>query len=229
MAASWVHVTGGHPMSELSAAGRGRAEPDAGERFHALFESANADFPPELLPTRLATTCAVVLPVDGVGLGVVSGGFRVPLGSSDDDAGTAERLQFTVGEGPCLQAISDGREVRASAEDTARLWPTFYDELVRRTPYRSIASVPLHIAPAVHGALDLYFRDDHAAQTMNLAEADRVGDRWPARRQDGSASTIGAGRRTDGARLGPQPECSRSHANVDRHGCPDGLFQDKWA
>jgi hypothetical protein len=133
--------------------------------------AADADFVPELLPRQLAATFAEVLPSDGAGLSLSSGGFRVPLGAGDDTSGAAERLQFTLGEGPCLQAMRDARELRANEDDIARLWPLLYDELVRQTPYRSIASVPLRITPSVVGAIDIYFTDPAGAFTVDLGDA----------------------------------------------------------
>lgn len=61
-------------------------------------------------------------------------GMRVPLGASDEDAATAERLQFTVGEGPCLQAHSSARPVYTPAAVFAARWPLLYEELTARTP-----------------------------------------------------------------------------------------------
>src|SRR3954447_10060986 len=56
---------------------------------------------PELLPSRLMRSCVQVLPVAGAGVSVFTRGAG---GASDDSAVLAERLQFTVGEGPCLAA-----------------------------------------------------------------------------------------------------------------------------
>jgi hypothetical protein len=114
------------------------------------------------------------LPVDAAGLSAFSRPVRVPLGASSDAAATAERLQFTVGEGPCIQALHDRSEIRVSASDMQRRWPIFYDELILRTPYRSIASLPLQITPALAGAIDLYFHDPFAAFTVDLDAAARA-------------------------------------------------------
>jgi hypothetical protein len=75
------------------------------ERFAARVRGQPAELAgPELLPVRLARAAVRVLPgVAGAGISVLADpGMRVPLGASDEDAATAERLQFTVGEGPCL-------------------------------------------------------------------------------------------------------------------------------
>ena len=123
----------------------------------------------ELLPSTLARAGLAILPVDGVGLSVIEDRYRVPLGASDDTAIAAERLQFTVGEGPCLQALHDHTEIRASEADLRRRWPAFYDELARLTPYRSIAALPLRITPKLAGAIDLYFTDPRARSRLTSA------------------------------------------------------------
>ena len=115
---------------------------------------------PELLPVRLMRACAKVLPVAAAGISMFSrGDHRVPLGASDDTAAFAERLQFTVGEGPCLNAHNQGRPILATEAVIAERWPTFYDELVTHTPYRSITSFPVRRGLNGDAAIDLYFTD----------------------------------------------------------------------
>jgi hypothetical protein len=128
----------------------------------------------ELLPVRLARACVEVLPVDGAGLSLHDTAFRVPLGANDDVATLAERLQFTQGEGPCLEASSERRVVVASPAVLQERWPAFTDELFRHTPYRAIASVPLALTPRSFGALDLYFTDPDAVDGVSLVEVSAV-------------------------------------------------------
>lgn len=146
------------------------------ERFHAAWTS---DADPEtasheLLPTRLARAAAGILGADGVGLSVIQDQFRVPVGASDDDGVAAERLQFTVGEGPCLAAVRRRAVVRAGGEELEALWPAYYDELVRHTPYRSILAIPFAADTDVTAALDLYFREPDAAADVNIADVTAV-------------------------------------------------------
>src|SRR4051794_25812896 len=83
---------------------------------------------PELLPHRLASACARMLPVDGAGLSLEgSAGRRIPLGASSEAAATAERLQFTVGAGPCVTAQDTREPVFAMNADLRRRWPAFAD------------------------------------------------------------------------------------------------------
>jgi hypothetical protein len=126
----------------------------------------------ELLPTRLAMAAARASEVDGLGLSLLSQGFRVPLGASDAEAASAERLQFTTGEGPCLDAMQRRTEIRATEADIARRWPAFYAEMIGRTSYRSVVSLPLRVSPTLHGAIDMYFRDPSGAFMVDLTTAD---------------------------------------------------------
>ncbi|GAA1426383.1 GAF domain-containing protein [Microlunatus lacustris] len=113
----------------------------------------------DLLPEVLARACVAVLPVAGAGLGLTEK-LRVPLGASDDAVGRAERLQTTLGEGPCLSAIEAGEPLSADEPAMAARWPRYHHELRRQTPFRAVASLPLRVAgqPPV-GALDLYSED----------------------------------------------------------------------
>ena len=96
-----------------------------------------------LTPTVLAESAAELLPVDGASISTLLEILRLPLGASGPAASMAEELQTSLGEGPCL-AAAVARTVRVAdlAELTHR-WPVYGEELLRRTPYRSVASVPL--------------------------------------------------------------------------------------
>jgi hypothetical protein len=133
----------------------------------------------DLLPEALARACVAVLPVAAAGLGLAEQ-LRVPLGASDDAAGRAERLQTTLGEGPCLAAIEAGAALCADEAEIAARWPLYHRELVRQTPFRSVASLPLRVAgqPPV-GALDLYTEDvrmdpDVCGPEVQAAVADQI-------------------------------------------------------
>jgi hypothetical protein len=114
----------------------------------------------ELLPVRLARAAVQVLGVPGTGISVfTNGGFRVPLGASDAPANAAERLQFTHGTGPCLEALRVGGIVHATAAEIEQRWPALYSDLRERTPFASVVSVPLHFGALAEGALDIYLTD----------------------------------------------------------------------
>lgn len=111
----------------------------------------------ELLPERLARACAQVLPVDGAGISLYfAADRRLPLAASDRTAAEAERLQFTVGEGPCLSSHAEGHPIMADEATIATRWPAFHDDLVTRTPIRGVVSLPLEDEFSDLGVLDLY-------------------------------------------------------------------------
>lgn len=77
-----------------------------------------------LLPTLLSQACVEVLPVEGAGISVTQD-LRVPLGSSDATAALAERLQTTLGEGPCLDAVGTPLPLTAGVDAIQERWPVF--------------------------------------------------------------------------------------------------------
>jgi hypothetical protein len=127
---------------------------------------------PELLPARLARACTTVLPVDGAGLSLFfSADRRVPVGASDADAATAERLQFTAGEGPCITAHGIQEIVLADARELQQRWPGYSDALHTRTSVRGVISLPLYGPFAGTGVLDLYVHESDAVRAVGLADA----------------------------------------------------------
>jgi hypothetical protein len=135
-----------------------------------ITELPEQDDAPELLPLRLATACALVLNADGAGLSV-TGELRVPLGASNEDAAVVERLQSTLGEGPCLSAHASQSIVLADLHQMAASWPLFHDRVISVTPYRSVGSVPLQTVEGRLGALDLYWLAPHGSATLSAADA----------------------------------------------------------
>ena len=152
------------------------------ERFAALIRDQPAALAvPELLPVQLATAAQQLLGVDGAGISVMADpGLRVPLGASDPDAAAAERLQFTLGEGPCLHAHAIGRPVIADSDELASRWPLLYEQLITRTPFRAVISLPLRHQLTGLGALDLHLRHSESVHAYLREEsiyqvADEIG------------------------------------------------------
>lgn len=149
------------------------------ERFaSALAEVDHPDLAgPELLPVRLARACARTLSVEDAGLSLVDASQqRVPLGASSDVAEVAERLQFTVGTGPCMTAQETREPVFAVEEDLRRRWPVFTELLVAETPFRAVVALPLQPALAGAGAIDLYFRTSAEVLDLEVFDAMAVGE-----------------------------------------------------
>jgi hypothetical protein len=143
----------------------------AAERFDVALASAPPDLAgPDLLPARLARACAAALGVDGAGLSLHVGVLRTPIGASDARTAHAERLQFTVGDGPCLRAQDNGEVIAFSLEDIARNWPQLWASLLNETPYRGVLSVPLPPPMGPLVVLDLYVRDPARLTSMKRAD-----------------------------------------------------------
>jgi hypothetical protein len=131
----------------------------------------------ELLPVRLAVAAARMLEVGGAGISLTdSAGRRVPLGASSADAATAERLQFTTGEGPCTTAQETREPIFATEEDLVRRWPVFADLLLGQTPFRAVVALPLRPALAGDGAIDLFFTQADEVTDLDVFAALAVGE-----------------------------------------------------
>jgi hypothetical protein len=148
-------------------------------RFAAALEHETAGGPAEadLLPVRLARATAATLGVDAAGLSVVdAAGARIPLGASSTAAACAERLQFTVGEGPCWEAQQTRQPVFAVLADLHRRWSPFAELLTAQTPFRAVVAFPLREDLAGAGALVLYFTDETAVPALDVFTAVAVGE-----------------------------------------------------
>jgi GAF domain-containing protein len=123
----------------------------------------------ELLPTRLCLAAVRVLAVDGAAISVRLGiDVSAPIGANDPNAAVAEQLQFTVGQGPCLESTLSGKPVLVpdlEQPDPSRAWPVYVSDVTRRTPYRAVFSFPLTLNCFTVGTLDLYRRS--AGETLS--------------------------------------------------------------
>ena len=77
---------------------------------------------------RLVNTCVDVLAVTGAGIMLmVDNEHRGSLGGSDDAIRVVEELQFTLGEGPCVDTYRTGQPVLEPqlADPDVTRWPEF--------------------------------------------------------------------------------------------------------
>jgi len=132
-------------------------------------------------PSLLTRAAKAVLGVDGAALCVETArGRRLPLGASDAASATAERLQFTVGEGPCFAALAGGRPFTVTEISMQQRWPVLAVLHREATPFRAGLAVPLRAGQVRFGVLDLYLTrrtpvDGHdvvAAQLVAQSVAD---------------------------------------------------------
>jgi hypothetical protein len=135
----------------------------------AYLRTAAAKPEPQLVPERLTMAVCEVTGADGVGLSVFDqDGVPVPIGASCDRTALAERLQFTVGQGPCHETHRTGRPVVATEPVMATRWPAYHDLMVGETLFRSVVALPLAGPLSEMATIDLLFHDPQAAPGVPL-------------------------------------------------------------
>ena len=139
-------------------------------------------------PGWLCRSVAVSVPADAVTITLVVDEVRLPVAASSPAAATAERVEFTVGDGPGLDAVRQQRVVTADEPRLARRWPELHHQLTGRTPVRSMAAVPLFDLADADGSLDLYWNTPHGVDALDLQIATRAAAAVAAMLASASAS-----------------------------------------
>jgi len=103
--------------------------------------------------------------------------LRQRVGSSDELAELLETVQFTVGEGPCVQAAATGEPVIVEdlhAEAGAR-WPGFADLAAQRLGgVEAVFGFPLAVDDVTVGSINLYSRTRRALSPAQIAETSQA-------------------------------------------------------
>ena len=107
---------------------------------------------------RLCGACIDLLHVDAAAISVIDEGMsRGTIGASHENARQLDELQFTLGEGPCLEAARTVQAVMIADLDDleGQRWPTLA-EAARNAGIRAIFAVPVRVGSIGLGALDLF-------------------------------------------------------------------------
>ncbi|MEW2048188.1 GAF and ANTAR domain-containing protein [Streptomyces sp. NPDC005476] len=142
----------------------GDAEPETDVQrariAHQLVAAVHGQ-PPDRMPDVLCRACTALLPeLSGLSVSVTGkdADAGVVLCASDEVAARLAEIQYTLGEGPCMEAVRLRAPVFAadlgSAPDNRR-WPLFSMQAARAGA-RAAFSVPLTGAGGALGTLDLY-------------------------------------------------------------------------
>src|SRR5690349_16439315 len=121
----------------------------------------------------LVGLCVRAVPVSGVGLALMTDeGPAGTVAASDGGAQRLEELQFTFGEGPCVDASTTGRPVLVPdlAEAESLRWREF-GPAARAAGLRAVFALPLQVGGIRLGVLDLYRETAGMLPTGQLAEA----------------------------------------------------------
>lgn len=112
-------------------------------------------------PRRICGLCVATLGVTGAGISLVTDtGNRGVVCATDDVSGQIEDLQFSLGEGPCIDAVGAGAPVLVTDLDdpnemAVERWVAFR-EAAGAAGVRAVFAFPLRIGDITLGALDLY-------------------------------------------------------------------------
>ena len=99
------------------------------------------------------------LPVDGIAIGVRAGPDTAQLVYASDPVSTAlDNLQFTLGEGPCVDAYQHGRPVLVPDLDDPEAvgrWPGFSRDAAAAGA-AAVFAFPMHIGATSFGTVELH-------------------------------------------------------------------------
>lgn len=127
---------------------------------------------------RLCIACLPLLGVDAAAISLIDEGeSRGTFGASDAAARLLDSLQFTAGEGPCLEAAEMMVPVLVPdlhAQDEPR-WPAF-KEAAQRAGVRAVFAFPIRVGLIGLGALDLFRSVAGPLSAVQLTDAVMVAD-----------------------------------------------------
>jgi GAF domain-containing protein len=113
------------------------------------------------VPRRICQLCVQMLSATGAGISMVTNaGNRGVVCATDDVSARVEDLQFTLGEGPCVDAAHFGTPILVPDLNTpddivVDRWPAFM-EGAGAAGVRAIFAFPLRIGAINVGVLDVY-------------------------------------------------------------------------
>jgi hypothetical protein len=150
----------------------------AGERLMRILSLLSAGGVTEPSTARLCDVCAKVSAMSGAGIMIMSD--DTPAGSvctTNEVSDRIEELQYTLGEGPCVDAYNEGRPVLEPdlADPATPRWLAFSPQALAAGT-RAVFGFPLHVGAARLGAMNLYsdrpgqLSDDQHADALVMAD-----------------------------------------------------------
>ena len=161
------------------------------ERLLRILRRLASTDPSTSEPTRLCQVCAEVTGLSGAGIMLIADNLnRGSLCTTNPVSALIEDLQYTLGEGPCVDAYRQDTVVAEPdlADPVTRRWPVFSPAAVQAGA-RAVFGFPLRVGTVRLGALNLY-RDcpgplsgDQHADALVVAD---VAARWVLEAQAGA-------------------------------------------
>jgi len=140
------------------------------KRFEAAKKSMTYAFERR---TSLAEPFLTLLPIEGAAVSVLRGPIgQWTVSASDDTAGWLDELQFTLGEGPCWDAMDadapvSAPDIRSGAEPR---WPAFTNAVNTETGVGSLHAFPLVLGSLEIGAVDVYSSRPGELSAVEIAD-----------------------------------------------------------
>jgi GAF domain-containing protein len=163
----------------------------ARDRLHRILAEVSAGGADAWSSARLCEACTGIVGVDGAGVMLMSGDIpRGSLCTTNAVSQLIEELQYTLGEGPCVDAYQQNRVVAEPrlADTRTRRWFAF-TPAVLEAGVQAVFGFPLRVGTVRLGALNLY-RDrpgpltgDQHADALVLAD---LAARWVLEAQAGA-------------------------------------------
>lgn len=125
------------------------------------------------LPQRLVVACGSQLPISGAAVVLMTdSGPAGTVAATDGPAAIMEELQFTLGEGPCVDSSRTGRPVLEAelARSGPRKWPGFSAGALA-AGIEAIFAFPLRVGGIRVGVLDLYRDQPGTLSKPELSDA----------------------------------------------------------
>ncbi len=128
------------------------------DRLLAILDRLSENTEPDEVATRLCALCAEATSMSGAAIMMMTGDFpQISIGTTNDISALIEELQYTLGEGPCVDAYEQRVPVLEPdlvAPVVAR-WAAFTPVAID-AGVRAVFGFPLQVGAVRIGALNLY-------------------------------------------------------------------------
>jgi hypothetical protein len=146
----------------------------------ALLETARDVGGERALAEEVCRACVVGLDVDGAAISLLTASnSRETMCATDATAELLEDLQFSLGEGVCVEAALTGRPVLVADlhhSSEASRWPIFAAAVVERSEVGALFAVPFQWGTINLGVLDLYRKAPGSLNEAQLRDAMSAAD-----------------------------------------------------
>ena len=166
----------GEPASSGSDPATWHEESDLAASLVGLAGLASQGAGLESILTRIAAYAVQAIPgADGAGLTLQEANRADTIVKSAPFVVEVDDIQYSLGEGPCIDAAAQARTMRSGSLGGDPRWPRFGPR-VGRLGVHSVLSLPLITPAGVVGAMNVYA---HAKDTFD-EEAERIGELFAA-------------------------------------------------